>query len=232
MGGQHTWPTQLGTRAGRAPPSPPYQIMLDPSLRWVIRSMDHSWDLASLVNQGLKYQPTADEWAARNYLWSGRKSMVFQSEKAWKVMTGNFGNFISNHINGRLYWLLCTEIMADRFVSLIWIFIITNLFNKICPDLVLGLRPDPYNNNVNSSIIKTTAMPSSLFQSFPSLCQRSFISSILPGQKERIVRAMSERDLRNLFISTVGCWLWEMSSALCLTARKRWIIFFWNWFWN
>jgi hypothetical protein len=33
MGGRHACSTQLGTRAGRAPPSPPYQIMLDPSLQ-------------------------------------------------------------------------------------------------------------------------------------------------------------------------------------------------------
>ena len=33
-----------------------------------------------------------------------------------------------------VYWLLCTDIMADRFVSSIWnisSFIVANLFNKI-----------------------------------------------------------------------------------------------------
>ena len=62
------------------------------------------------------------------------------------------------------------------------------------------------------------------FQSFLSSCQRSFILSTSLDQSELIVRAMSEKGLRNLFISIVDCWLWEMSSVLYLTARKRWII--------
>jgi hypothetical protein len=36
MGGRHTWQTQLGTRAGRSPPPPPYQIMLDPFLLYML----------------------------------------------------------------------------------------------------------------------------------------------------------------------------------------------------
>jgi hypothetical protein len=32
---RHTWPTQLGTRPGKAPP--PYQIMLDPSLYTIVQ---------------------------------------------------------------------------------------------------------------------------------------------------------------------------------------------------
>jgi hypothetical protein len=49
-----------------------------------------------------------------------------------------------------VYWLLCTDIMADRFVSLIWIFLPSffNTFKKYCVC-------DPHNNNVISCVKRT-----------------------------------------------------------------------------